>query len=459
MSPTSDVAGWVAGLALAAVPAVAVERAKAAILDTLAVTLAGSSEPVARLAAKIVAQDGARPVCSQLGGRLRTSAPEAAFLNGIAAHALDYDDVNIGPANHPSAVILPAALAVAEAREASGRQLLEAYVAGVEITSKFARALEYGHYQAGWHTTSTAGTMGAAMAAGKLLELDAKRLGTALGIAASEASGLRQNFGTMAKPFHAGHAARSGVTAARLAAEGFSAYDRILESQLGYFAIFNGPAGAAQQASEQLGRPFELESPGLAAKKFPCCYGLHRAAEGMLELVERAGFQAEDVRQVHVSAPVGELAPLSPERPRTGLEGKFSLGYALAAAVIDRRLTLATFTDAMVQRPAAQDFWPLVHAQPHADAALGRLLTEGILELNVRLNDGASHQIRVEDAPGTPARPLTPEERQAKLADCAGKLLSESDVASLQRLVASLEELPDVRELIAQLTAPSDSRR
>src|SRR5215472_16756351 len=243
MGTTRDVAAWVAAASFEAMPAEVIDRARAGVIDTVGVILAGRDEPVTRIAAELVAEDGAAPVASHLGTTLMTSPEAAALLNGVAGHALDYDDVSASLTGHPSVVVLPAALAAAELMGASGAALLAAYVAGVEVTAKLGLAIGPAHYRMGWHATSTLGTLGAAMAAGTLLRLDAERLTNALAIAVSMASGSRQNFGTMTKPLHAGHAARCGVAAARLAGRGLTGDPTALEAPFGLFALMSAGEG------------------------------------------------------------------------------------------------------------------------------------------------------------------------------------------------------------------------
>src|SRR3984893_10073871 len=354
MGATRDIASWVARFAIDGVLPEVEAAAKAGLIDTTGVILAGAPEPVTRIVAEAVAEDGARPVADQLGAVLRTSAEGAALVNGTSGHALDCDDVNDSVRGHPSVAILPAALAAAQSVRAPGRALLAAYIAGVEVMAKLGRAMGPAHYRGGWHATSTLGTLGAAMAAGRLLGLDAGRLEHALAIAVSEASGCQQNFGTMTKPFHPGHAARCGIHAARLAGRGMTGADTAVEGPVGFFAVFSFGESRASGLSDVLGRPFDLVSPGLNVKKYPCCFQTHRAADGILDLVEEQGIRPEDVDRVTVAVPTGGRQALIHDRPETGLQGKFSMPYVMAAAILDRRLGLESFTDAAVARPEAQ---------------------------------------------------------------------------------------------------------
>ncbi len=450
MGTTQQLAAWAAGVGYDELPAAVVDRSRAAIIDTTAAILAGVQEPVTRIVAETVAEDGCRPVAAQLGTGLRTSLESAALLNGVSAHALDYDDVSASVEGHPSAVVLPASLAAAEVAGASGPELLAAYAVGVEVMAKLALALGPAHYRAGWHATATLGTLGAAAAAGRLLGLDGARMAAALGIGASEASGSRQNFGTMVKPFHAGHAARCGVQAARLAGRGMTASAVALEGRLGYLALFSG--GGVPDAPAHLGTPWDLEVTGLSVKKYPCCFAIHRAADGLLAARAR-GLDPEQVEEITVTVPPGGLDPLIYERATTGLEGKFCMGYTLAAALWDGRLSLDTFTDSMVARPQVQRLAERVRTQENpAFEVRHNPIEEGHVDVRVRLRDGSELTERVEQPLGSPLRPLGAEDLRTKYRDCAGTVLEASQVESSLRALERLETLSSVTELVAELT-------
>ena len=218
-------------------PPEAVEAARRAILDCLGVMLAGSVEPPARIIQRIAEMEGGTPLATVVGTGRRTGATWAALANGTAAHALDYDDTNFAMMGHPSAPVLSAALAVGELALADGRSLVHAFLLGFEVETTLAEVVNPPHYYRGWHATCTLGTLGAAAAAAHLLGLDAAQTRVALAVAASQASGLKENFGTMTKPFHAGHAARSGVLAALMAREGWTASEQALEGPQGFFAV------------------------------------------------------------------------------------------------------------------------------------------------------------------------------------------------------------------------------
>jgi 2-methylcitrate dehydratase PrpD len=353
---------------------------------------------------------------------------------------------------HPSVAVLPAALAVAQSVRAPGRALLEAYIAGVEVMAKLGRAMGPAHYRHGWHATSTLGTLGAAAAAGKLLDLDAVRMEQALAIAVSEASGCRQNFGTMTKPFHPGHAARCGVHAARLAQKGMTGADAAVEGPVGFFAVFSFGEARIEGLADMLGRPFDLVSPGLNVKKYPCCFQTHRAADGVLDLVEEHGIRPEDVRTVTVTVPNGGRQALIYDRPETGLQGKFSMPYVMAAAILDRRLGLESFTDASVARPEAQALLRRVTTVEDPAIRDGwNPSAQGYVTVEVQMRGGRSVARRIEHPRGSPTAPLRHEELTAKFRDCAGRVLEPEAVGRALALLESVETVPDVNALVDAL--------
>lgn len=450
MGTTEELAAWAVGIGYDQLPGAVVARSRAAIIDTTAAILAGVQEPVSRIVRDAAAEDGCRPVASQLGTGFRTSPENAALLNGVSGHALDYDDVSASIEGHPSVVVLPAALAAAEVAGGSGRDLLSAYAVGVEVMAKLALALGPAHYRAGWHATSTLGTLGAAAAAGRLLGLDPERMAAALGIAISEASGSRQNFGTMVKPLHAGHAACCGLQAARLARSGMTASPIAIEGPIGFLALFS--AGGQPGAPAHLGEPWDLEAAGLSVKKYPCCFAIHRAADGLLAARAR-GLGPEQVEEISVTVPRGGLDPLIYERATTGLEGKFCMGYALAAALWDGGLGLDTFTEPMVARPQVQQLAERVRAvEDPAFEVRHNPIEEGHVDVEVRLKDGSLVTERVEQPLGSPLRPLPLEDLRTKYRDCAAAVLGRAQVESSLRALERLETLGSVTELITELS-------
>lgn len=418
------------------IPAAARGVARDAVIDTLGVALAGCREDVARLAMRLVAPYAGAVGARVVGTALRVAPTEAAMVNGTSAHALDFDDVSPPMSGHPSAVLVPSLFALAEVTGASGSELLEAYVVGFEVAARLGRALNPAHYARGWHATATLGGPAAAAGGAYLLRLDHERTRMALAIAASLAGGLRVSFGTMVKPLHAGHAARSGVLATLLAAEGFSGADEIFEAARGFGEIFGGePDWSAVGGSWDWERPEVLRS-GIQVKPYPSCAMTHSPIDAMLAL--RPDLPPEQLAAIEcvVDAQVPEVVIYS--RPRTGLEAKFSLEYCLAAALLDGPPGLARFTDPAVKEPAAQELlrrvtvriepsWPTSHAD-------GRFRTR----LAARLTDGRTLSAEREFPPGSPQRPLSRAELEQKFVDCAEPVLG---AERARTALAALDEL------------------
>src|SRR4051812_8769127 len=268
-------------------PHEAVHWAKAAILDTVGVTLAGAAEPCTQIVARVLAAGtGAGSGECLIFGTDRRAAPlDAALVNGTAAHALDFDDVSNSMGGHPSAPIVPALFAAGEILDSTGREFIAAYVAGFETETRIGRGVNLHHYEKGWHPTATLGVFGAAAACSHLMGLDRAKTAQALAIASSLASGIKANFGTMTKPLHVGRTARSGLFAAMLAREGFTANDAALEHRQGFLYVFNGAGNFdAEKILADWGRPYDLVSPGIGIKMHPCCGSTHPPVDAMLML-------------------------------------------------------------------------------------------------------------------------------------------------------------------------------
>lgn len=435
----------------AAPPAAARARAAIAVLDTVGVTLAGTSEPAARIVRHVVADEGG-DACGVFGTRVRASIGGAALANGTAAHALDYDDMCFVSLAHPSAPLVPAALAAAEAEGLPGRAVLDAYVVGFEIEARLGRLMNPRHYQRGWHCTATLGTIGAAAAVSRLLGLDARTAGHALAIAASEASGVKENFGTMVKPLHAGLAARNGVLAALLARRGMTASELALAGPQGLLHAMDSEGDALADAIADLGARWEILDTGVTVKLYPSCAGTHPSLDAILDLRRREGFTAEDVERVDID--VDSIVPtiLIYERPATGLEGKFSLPFCAAAAVVFGRVGIDTFDTAHLANPQVTAV--MARVAMRVDPALDRgapPLTHA--RVHITLRDGRVLSQEARGARGYPDRPASDAELDAKFLACARVALSESAAGRALSLLRTIDELENVRTLTACLQA------
>jgi 2-methylcitrate dehydratase PrpD len=452
---TETLARFIHEKSLRDLPEGAVEKAKRVIADTLAVILAGAGSelagPLLRYA-ELSGEKGTSPVF----GTTRTSAPEiAALVNGAFGHALDFDDVLSMMPAHPSAVILPALCASLDGEPVSGAKLIEAYALGIEVGGKIGLGITVAHYHRGFHGTGTLGIFSALGALAKLQRLDIGTTRTAFGIASSMASGLQRNFGTMTKPLHTGWAARSALAAIRLAACGYTAAPDVLEAKAGFFAAYGGEHSDPAVTAASLGNPWVLVDPGIALKKFPCCYASHRGMDGVLELKRRHTFSAGDVEKLTCLMPPGGMRALIYPRPVTGLEGKFSLEYALAAGLIDGSYGLWTFTDEAVQRPEVASMLARVLAKEDPRCAGSDPLFEsrspgsrGFVEVEIALKNGIRDAVRIDHPPGHPSRELAWDDIHAKFMDCAAHARLPADRARRAfDLIRTLEKLDDVAKM------------
>jgi 2-methylcitrate dehydratase PrpD len=435
---TEFVARFVSELKFEDIPGEVIERAKRQILDVIGVALAGSTQEVGKIALRFVERTGGTPDCTVWGTKLRTSAPQAAFANGIFCHATDYDDMWL-PGAHPTGVTFPATLAMAESLRASGKQLLTAQVAAYEITGKLHMCADK---RAGWHPTPVFGTFGAAAGAAKLLNLDQHRTQLAFGIASSEASGIGAHSGTMTKPFHSGHGARNGVVAALLAADDFNANPNVLDGA--FFETFYGSGGNENwQLTAMLGKPFHLATPGIGVKMYPSGYHLHHPFEAALKLVKQHEIRAEQISAIELIVPRrGHF-----NRPTVGggLEGKFSYQYHVAMAILDQKLTIESFHDS---RAMADDVQQLLKKMSlRVDAAIP-ITSDVVYEtVVITLSDGKSVRAS-EPLPKSHWRyPLAREEWVGKFRANAARVLKEPNIEKIVATVDKLDAVGDVNEL------------
>ena len=431
-------------------PAEAVDIARRAILDCLGVMLAGSIEPAARIVAEVARAEGGSPLATVVGTPLRTGTVWAALANGTAAHALDFDDTNFAMLGHPSAPVLSAALAAGELTMADGRALVHAFLLGFEVETTMASVMNPPHYEKGFHATGTLGTMGAAAAAARLLGLDAAQTRAALAVAASQASGLKENFGTMTKPFHAGHAARSGVLSALLARDGFTASEQAIEGPQGYFAVLS--AGKRdEQVLDSLGAPWKILETGVAVKPYPSCACTHSIIDSALELQRTHRIRPEQVAQVTVGVNAAVPRILIHGNPRSGLEAKFSGEFSAAAALCDGRVGIATFRDDKTDDPTIRELMTRVRlvVDPEIPGDLERHMWTRV---TVRLRDGREVAIAPRPVPGHPGLPLSMDQLREKFMDCARIVLPEDRADSVRQMVEQLDGCPDLRSLTAILS-------
>ncbi len=435
--------------ATAEVPAAARAAARGAVQDTIGVALAGAGEPAARIVQRVLAADGGPGPSTVLGAG--PAGPSAAALaNGTAAHALDFDDMCWVTLAHPSAPLVAAGLAVGEAVDASGRALLDAYVVGFEVEAALGTVMNPTHYERGWHGTATIGTLGAAAAAARVLGLDAEATTRALAIAASEASGLKENFGTMVKPLQGGLAARNGVLAALLARDAFTASPRAIDGPQGFLVAMQSAGRDLSAAIDRLGRRWEIVTGGITVKLYPSCAATHPTIDTLRDLRREAGIEPSGVEAVEIDVDPVVPTVLIHDRPTTGLEGKFSLHYCAAAALAFGRVGIDTFEPEAMRDPAVERLVPRVTMR--ADDRLGRdvpPLTEA--RVTVRLADGRTLERSVRGARGYPEHAASPAELDEKFLGCARRMVPAEAAAAALDFLRTLDAAPSVRGLAPRL--------
>ena len=426
----------------------AIELSRTAIIDTIGVTLAGSVEPCATNLLRTPGIAEAPGPCTLFGTNRKTSALDATFFNGTASHALDYDDFSQPMGGHQSAPLVAPLLAVAEERRLSGAQLVQSYVLGIETEIRLARAVNFHHYDKGWHPTATMGVFGAAAAVGHLIGLDEERLSVALAIAASFASGVKANFGTMVKPLHVGQSARNGLLAALLAEAGYDANPAVLEHKQGFFNAFNGPGNYdADKIFDHWVDPLEVTGKTMGLKQFPCCGSTHPAIAMMLALRQQEGIRADDAAKIEIMPHSRRLPHTDNPSPQTPLQAKFSVQYAVARALLDGAVRIADFEGDAHFDPRIQALLARTTAFPHPDMA-DDADAQFSAEVRVTLNDGRVLSRRVDDMAGRGGdHPMSGEELWEKFDDCARRALPKQDIMPLFERLETLEKVADIRDV------------
>ncbi|HMD35913.1 MAG TPA: MmgE/PrpD family protein [Vicinamibacterales bacterium] len=422
-----------------------------AVVDTIGVALAGAIEPAAEIVRRVITDSGP---CVVLGTDRRASATNAALANGTAAHALDYDDMCFVSLAHPSAPLVTSAWAAAEAAKASGRALLEAYVVGFEIEGRLGRAMNPRHYRRGWHCTSTLGTIGSAAACARLCGLDEARTLHALAIAASSASGLKENFGTMVKPLHAGLAARSAVLAVELARAGMTASAAAIDGPQGFLAAFDSESPSLDAVVGDLGARWEILDTGITVKLYPSCAATHPMLDALIDLQAREHFTADDVERIDVGVDPVTPTVLIYDRPSSGLEGKFSLPFCAAAAVVNRSVGIETFDDSQLRDPRIASLQPRVTMR--VDETLDSSappLTQA--RVSVTLKNGKRLVADANGARGYPERPATDDQLKTKFKSCATRVMSSVQASEALTALRSLDtvSVSDVSAALARVRA------
>ncbi len=449
---TDYVGKFVAGTKYEDIPEHVIELGKKSILDGLGLALAGSRAQTGPICREYVEHLG---ICGGkatiIGSSKKTSPRFAAFINGVSIHADDFDDTQLSGAKdrvygllvHPTVPVLPALLALAETRTISGKEFMLAYHLGVEVECKIAEAISPRHYQDGFHSTGTCGPFGSAAACSKLLQFDLSKIRNTFGLAASQSGGLRENFGTMTKPFQAGHAAESGLFSTELVSLGWTAAEQILETERGFFHAFGGSFDPGAIV-DRLGKPWTFGSPGISLKPYPSGSLSHPAMTELARLVDVYKLQAAQVEKLDVGANHQMTTTLLHHRPKTGLEAKFSMEFCMAILLLRGKAGLSEFSDPVVQGADVQEMIGRInfYVDPEAESAGYDKMTS---LLKIHLRDGRVITGRADFAKGSPANPMSFDEATAKFRGCAE--FAEWPRHKTEKLISYVQTLDAARDL------------
>lgn len=438
---TKELMNFVLNLRFEDIPASAIALAKKHFLDCVGAALAEAAEPRSQIVRRYMRAVGAAGDCRAVGTGERLTVESAAFLNGILAHTICFDDS--GP-SHPSVTVVPGLLAMGEKYHFSGREILAAQIMGYEVFMRLnaVTAEAWEMRKRGWHPTGFFGAVAGAAQSARLLKLDLETSQWALGIAATLGGGLSQNIGNMGMGLHAGNASRNGVMAAHLAREGFTADPQPLEGRFGLMDALCGPGTyEISLLTKDFGQPLCLLEPGITIKPYPNCWAHHKVLQAVLELREAYHIRPENVDRIYVDLQLDKPTYRYLE-PKTDLEARYSLSYGIALALLDGELTLNQYADDRICRKDSIELMRRIVNTPAADAA-------GQQTVAVVMKDGQRYERRVQYSKGHPKYdPLTMEEVQNKYRACAGRLLPAKQAEASMEAILSLEQMEDMSELV-----------
>jgi 2-methylcitrate dehydratase PrpD len=452
---TEKIAQFIAETRYEHIPGEAVRIAKRAILDWVGVTIAGSNEPVTRLLFEHVQRMKVVGEAGVISKGVQTSADLAAWVNGTASHALDYDDTFANESGfnfHPTVTLLSSVLALGERMKASGRDILTAYIVGIETETRLGAAIGRITSETGWHPTPVVGTIGAVAGSANVLRLNAEQSLMALGIGSSLAGGLLQNFGTMTKPLHAGNSARNGVVAAELARSGFTGNESIMEGALGFCSMFTaGKVNGLENKEEDLGKNWRIVTPGMSTKPYPCCRSTHASIDASLHLRNVQGVDPGKIVKIVCKTSPTHTRLARFHKPKSAYEGKFSIPYCIAAALLRGKVLLEDFTEERVAAPEAQTLLSKVefeYPQEYKDNPMALKA-----EVVVSLAAGTEASRKIDIPKGDASNPMTEGEISAKFRDCTHKALLPKEIEKVMGMLHNLESLSDISELMKPITS------
>ena len=445
MGATEELARFVVETPPGAIPGPVLHEGKRCLINFLGVALYAARDPSLEIMLDVFRQEGGRPNASVLGAGMRTSLQNAALANGYLGHLEDYDDTHFPTVIHPSSPTFPSSLAVGEHRGSSGEELLAASVLGMEACCRIGLAVHPAHYDAGFHITSTCGVFSSVAAAGRLLGLSTQQMVHGMGVAGTQAAGVREVMGSMTKPFHPGMAARAGVLGALLAHRGFTSATRILEGRRGFAAVMSREHDVAE-VTRDLGERWELRMNGL--KPYACGVVAHPLIDAMIALRSRIGPAVGWVERVEARVQPLVLELMDRPDPKIGLEGKFSFQHSMAVGFVDGAAFPAQYTDARVIDPEVAEL------RSRITARIDGSMPEDAAEVTLTMKDGNSYTETVPHATGAPENPITDSQLEAKFRTLASRALPRKRVERLLAMLWEVDRVPNVVELVRLTRMP-----
>ena len=439
MKVTELLARYVTETSYKSFPKEVVHQGKRCFLDLLGVALGGAHQPLGKILVRTVREFGGKPQATIWGHGLKTNVMNAALINGAMAHALDYDDTHVGSMGHPSAPLIPAVLAVSEWKGLSGRSALEAFILGYEVETRIGVGMGMKHYDRGWHATSTFGRFGAAVAAGKLLGLSLEEMKIALGLAGTQAAGVRLVFGTMTKPFHPGKSAHDGVLSAILAQRGFTCAPNIIEGKKGFFEAL-GDHSRLEPMVKGLGQKYEVLKNTF--KPYAACLLTHPTIDAIIEMRNKYNLQPEDIAEISCDVAKFCLDSAGQQEPKTGLAGKFSAYYCAALALTEGVAGEDMFTDKKVLDPK------MVALRKKVKARIVPSYKDTEANVTITTKGGKKYSAYVDTPKGDPRNPPTDEELEGKFRSLAPSVLSKPKMERLIQTIWNLEKVGNIRQVI-----------
>ena len=448
MEVTRTLARYVIESRYADIPEAVRHEAARSFLNWVGCAVGASRHETVERALAALAGFSGPPQATVLGRGERLDIMQAALMNGITSHTFDFDDTHLKTVIHPSGPVASAILALAEFQPVTGEDFLHAFILGIEAECRIGNAVYPDHYDVGWHITGTAGVFGAAAAAGKLLGLNEQQMVWALGIAATQSSGLREMFGTMCKPFHPGNAARNGLLAALLAAKNFTSSAQGIEARRGFANVLSTKFDS-KEITDNLGKTFELSLN--TYKPFACGIVEHPAIDGCIQLRNEHKLKAADIESIALGSHPLVLELTGKKTPQTGLESKFSVYHSSAVAIIYGAAGEAEYSDEVVRDPQ------VIALRDRVSAAVEPGVHEDQVRVTVKLKDGRTLEKFVEHAIGSVGKPMSDADLEAKFRAFAGGILSARERDNLMRLCWDIAQLKDAGE-VARASVPAAAK-